>query len=527
MKQNRKKWTVLLVMLILCFSFGMIRAEDSALTPPFKDKDGNPIKLSWFAELHAPAAALLKNRGEGEVWKYWEDQYGLDIQWEHPSGNLDDAFNLMIASGVYPDIIEYGNWKNYPGGPDQAIADGIIVDLTQYVEQYCPNLMAYFEKDPLARYQLTSSDGKIWAFSKIFPNEDPWFGICIRQDLLNRFGLDMPQTIDDWYNVLSVFKENGVESPLNFQEEAFTTYGTFIGAWGILRNFYVADDHTVHYGPIEDAYRDFLSTMNKWYEEGLIDKEFASMDNSARDAKNLTGTAGAWTGSVAEQVGTYNAAMSKSDDDYLVVGAPYPKLHSDDGPTRFRQYSFPVRNYYVAISTSCKYVKEICMALDWMIGKEGSFTCTFGFENVSYTLDGKGDPHPTALLTDDPAGNPVANMMAKYAMRYGPFLCDKREAYFIADNDVYLAAQKTWADSASADGILPPYTLTAEESLEFAGIMAETKTYMDEMYLKFVIGLEPLDGYEDYVKNIQGMGIERALEIQNAAYQRYLASTGE
>ena len=43
------------------------------------------------------------------------------------------------------------------------------------------------------------------------------------------------------------------------------------------------------------------------------------------------------------------------------------------------------------------------------------------------------------------------------------------------------------------------------------------------MTLKFIFGTESLDNFDEYVKNIEGMGLSRALEIQNAALDRYNA----
>jgi len=51
--------------------------------------------------------------------------------------------------------------------------------------------------------------------------------------------------------------------------------------------------------------------------------------------------------------------------------------------------------------------------------------------------------------------------------------------------------------------------------------MNEINTYRDEMTLKFMFGTESLDKFDDYVKNIKNMGLDRALEIQNAALERY------
>ena len=51
--------------------------------------------------------------------------------------------------------------------------------------------------------------------------------------------------------------------------------------------------------------------------------------------------------------------------------------------------------------------------------------------------------------------------------------------------------------------------------------MNEINTYRDEMTLKFSFGTESLDQFDQYVKTIENMGLNRALEIQNAALERY------
>ena len=53
--------------------------------------------------------------------------------------------------------------------------------------------------------------------------------------------------------------------------------------------------------------------------------------------------------------------------------------------------------------------------------------------------------------------------------------------------------------------------------------MNEINTYRDEMTLKFILGDESLDKFDDYVKTLYDLGLERALEIQNAALERYNA----
>ena len=60
-----------------------------------------------------------------------------------------------------------------------------------------------------------------------------------------------------------------------------------------------------------------------------------------------------------------------------------------------------------------------------------------------------------------------------------------------------------------------------EESTELANIMIDINTYRDKMTLKLIMGQEPLSKFEDFVETIKGMGIDRAIEIKQAAIDRY------
>jgi len=63
-----------------------------------------------------------------------------------------------------------------------------------------------------------------------------------------------------------------------------------------------------------------------------------------------------------------------------------------------------------------------------------------------------------------------------------------------------------------------------EEADTVSSIMADINTYVAEMALKFVTGVEELnkDTYADYVENIKGMDLQGALDAQQSAYERYL-----
>ena len=68
--------------------------------------------------------------------------------------------------------------------------------------------------------------------------------------------------------------------------------------------------------------------------------------------------------------------------------------------------------------------------------------------------------------------------------------------------------------SAILAGLLAGVTYGLEQGREYL--------YQKEMTLKFIMGTESLDNYDEYVENLKRMGVERAVEIQQAAYDRYI-----
>ena len=50
----------------------------------------------------------------------------------------------------------------------------------------------------------------------------------------------------------------------------------------------------------------------------------------------------------------------------------------------------------------------------------------------------------------------------------------------------------------------------------------EIETYMNEMVDKFIMGVEPLDKFDDYVTQVNNMGLADVLAVYQAAYDRYM-----
>ena len=253
-----------------------------------------PLTLTCFMELDAKVSASKKSVAEVSSYQEIMEKTGITIQFQHPpAGQVQEQFNLMLASNDLTDIIYY-NWLSVPGGPAKAILDKQIIPLNDVIAQYAPNLTGIMEENETARKQSVLDDGTLYMFPmiRVRTGTEEWFrlvGPIYRKDWLDKLNLEAPTTIDEMYTVLKAFKEQDPNGNGQADEIPFTSQkaggesgylSAFAPAFGILNGFY-NDGGTVKYGPLEPAYRDYVETMNKWYTEGLVDPEYTINDAKA------------------------------------------------------------------------------------------------------------------------------------------------------------------------------------------------------------------------------------------------------
>jgi putative aldouronate transport system substrate-binding protein len=51
--------------------------------------------------------------------------------------------------------------------------------------------------------------------------------------------------------------------------------------------------------------------------------------------------------------------------------------------------------------------------------------------------------------------------------------------------------------------------------------MSDIISYVDDMTVKFIMGNEPISGYDEFVSRIKTMGIDQIIKIQQKALDRY------
>lgn len=494
------------------------------------DLSGNiPENLTIFSALGGNVASAGGSTfNDCLTFQLLEKDTGCHVEWQHPSsGAVDERFNVMIVSGEYPDAIVY-NWAKVKNGAQSYVDDGVIVDLTDYIETCMPNFYQYMQDHPELKKDITTDDGRILYIPFIRKEKElcTYQGPVIRKDWLDKLGLEVPKNTVELYEVLKAFKTrdpngNGKADEIPMGGVGFDSMmgiGGLMWSFGTTWTFHLKDGKVV-YGPTTKEFQEGLEYIAKLYSEGLIDIDYLLDDRSKYDAKFTNNTIGFGFG---YQPSTYYPVMN--DGTREVAGIGY--IAGTDG----KKYCFnpayvqQITTCSMAVSTSNKNVAGTLKWLDRLYGGDGYMYANFGQEGLSYEMK-DGEPVFTEYMTNNSNGKTFAQMVGlTCAVRDSAFPMLQSWDYYRQTLQPWgIKAIETWlADEPDTSCIIPAtMSLSAEESEIYTNAMTQIETYVKEEMNKVVTGKTSADNWPSVVEKINSMGISKVVEVENAAYKRY------
>ena len=502
---------------------------DEVTTP-----DTYPIEtdevLTYNVRMDSVLAGEVTSLNETPFAKELEKRTGIKVEFQHPTvGQEHESFNLMIASGEYPDIFET-NWYNNAGGPASAFNDGVIIPLNDVIEKVSPNMKALLEKDPTLKKDI-SVNGDIYCYPSYREGNlgATYYGVMARKDLLDEIGMAVPETIDEWEAVLTALKDK-VEYPLYIRLEPTwlsSSSNVLVGAYGIGGAFYV-DDGVVKYGPYEKEFKNWVEKMADWYKKGLINTDFAKPDSNAVSSNFVNGNIGMTIASNGSEFGTWLPILRENVDGAELVPVPYPVLNKGDYP-EFGQKSKSTNGYGGSISTQCKNIELAARLLDYGYSEEGQMLFGLGIEGTTYELK-DGVPQYLPLVTDSQKlqNKSMAQVLSLYARNTAaaPYLGAEKNrkvhsAAWYAEPAQYEAAT-VWGQTKAEEHALPNLAMSDEDSNRLSALVGDIYTYTDEHVVNMINGVDSLDGYDAFVAGLEQMNIKEALEIYQRAYDDYM-----
>lgn len=430
--------------------------------------------------------------------------------------SYSEKFNLMIATGEYPDMISTGD---YVGGYAQAVNDEVIIDITDLVENQALNYMALISQTEVTKKSAYSDDSKIYGFANITKEAAlPGSGPIIRQDWLDKLGLNSPETYADYEEMLALFQsELGATEPFvmnatgvdSIMLAGFDTYDGFYVKNGVITAGYNADEMLA-----------YVTMIHEWYEKGYIGQSFtANPTGQPEEATILSDNAGCWTSGY--QLTDYEEKAANPD--YSLRGALFPvqtqgaKVHTSYLPNVIDC------NVFFSITSCCDDPELAVKWMDFWYSEPGYYLANYGVEGLTYELV-DGEPVMTELMTNNPDGLDVRAAIMYYTVQlntpYYKNTSNLNSAYVAYE----LEARELWASNQDGTYVIPSaVAFNAEEAEAYGLHYTDIETYADENILKFIVGDRPLDEWDAYIESFDSLGLSICIDAYQSAYDRFIS----
>ena len=266
-----------------------------------------------FTETRSIVVEIYNRNNDGgtdpadNVWTKWIkeqmlEKYNVDVNF-YSISRWDEGTdtNNLLADHNAPDIcytydanmiVTYANMKDADGNPG-------VINLTPYIETYKDQLgdliallgeeNLFYDQDPVTG-ELWMIEGRRADVSRITT--------FIRKDWLDKLGLALPTTEEEFYNALVAFRDNA-ETLLGADADKMIPYSTSTDiGWrndlmSISKVAEDIDDATLFVYGYDDrhllvpGYKEGIRVLNKWYNEGLVWKDFGLYTDSTVEDDNM------------------------------------------------------------------------------------------------------------------------------------------------------------------------------------------------------------------------------------------------
>ncbi|MCC8101061.1 MAG: extracellular solute-binding protein [Clostridiales bacterium] len=381
-----------------------LASEDSGYQTTYGDKifDDVTITVEIFDRSNAPEGSTVVDNKWVDYVNQEMNKVGITVDFVAvPRSEESTKIQVMMASGTAPDLI-----LTY----DQNLATsyyekGGLTILNDYVdgEDQARNIKEYVTEETMDACRADNDE--LWGIAAKRDNTIQ-SNLFIRKDWLDILGMDVPETVDELYEVLKAFKE---ENPGNV-DNLIPFLSTYMGycSYSVMAGAFmtsVSDETEFNirsYRPVyaDDGYTEYLRFLNKLYNEGLTDPEYYTYisDSTQIAAVVASGRVGFYEGgfndNLAANKGSVLQTLRAANPDAEFVSIP-PLQSVNDGEQY--NWSYESNGAYLLIPKTCKNVEAVLTYLDWQGTRDGGYVLANGFEGEHYELE---DGIPVVIDTE-------------------------------------------------------------------------------------------------------------------------------
>ena len=453
------------------------------------DSEGGVVELTFY-----------NADGEEDPWtdpvaQVLTEKTGVKLKTEYPVSSDDQKVALMIAEQNYPDMI-------YAKGDAASLIDaGALIDMTDLIEEYGPNIRKMYGEE-FEKLKYSKDDPSIYQLSSYAVGGTNYKNsgtAQIQWAVLKENNYDVPDTLEKFEKMIKDYiaahptTEDGMDTIGLTLSTAdwhwMITLGNPAGyiAEGAPDNgqWLVDDDYNAMYKFRSDKVREFFKWLNRMYNEGVLDHEFATQTHEDYIAKIASGRVLAlldtdWDYGDGEKI---LKADGKLDKTYC--GIPLAMDEATKAPSLM--YQGLTTGQGVGITTACEDPVAAIKYLDFLCSDEGQVLVNWGIEGTNYFLDDEGHRYRTQEEIDESNNNKDYRKNTGVGFHNYPFPCygngiedSTGSTYTTASKDAVIAEyddeQKAACEAWGVDLLVDIFPQASEfETPKYSAIWAYTK----------------------------------------------------
>lgn len=475
------------------------------------------------------------------------EKTGVKLKVDHPVGEDKQRISLMIAEQNFPDMI-------YAKGDAGSLIDaGVMIDMTDLIEEYGPNIkkmygdefnkLKYSADDP-AIYQLSSYAMGGTKFEDSGTAQVQWA-------VMKENDYKIPETLEEFEQMLKDYKaahpttEDGSDTiglTLSASDwHWMITLGNPAGyiAEGAPDNgqWLIDDSYNASYKFTSLKIREYFKWLNKLYNEGLLDPEFATQTHDDYIAKIASGRVLALLDTQWDYLDAEKILKSDGKLEQTYCGLPLTATADLKAPSLM--YQGLATGQGVGITTACEDPVAAIKFLDYICSDEGQVLVNWGIEGTNYQIDENGHRYRTEEEIKEETENKDYKKTTGVGFHNYPFPCygtgvtdstgstyttDSKESIIAEYNEEQQAACKAWNVELLVD-IFPqpsefetpafPPTWAYSMPTDFVEISNKLDEIAQASLVGCVIGSEADfdSSYDKMISDLEGSDMEDAAQI--------------
>lgn len=513
---------------------------DTGDKDPF-GKYEEPVTVTSVLSYAEPPALCPKGitPEDNSFIKAAKDRFNIDVEWlwTAPEDQYDQKLGVALASGELPDVLVV----NKPVDYQNLLENEQIMPWNDALEYASDDFKDWIERDPSILKNVTNENGEIMALPQYWDPKRQVNIMMIRQDWLDEVGLEVPKTVEELEIVAMAFKEKmGADMGIGLTKKIIprdagsmsallNMFGSYPGDW------VEGADGTLVPGEVSANTKKGLEALNRYYEKGILSKEFALYDYAKQREEVLKEEIGILIGPFWTHDSTVGKEIAQNQDSKWVT-APIPTAEGTKGAI-LDQVS--VEKYWV-INKDCKNPEAVIKLFNLFVDFDVTFPEEAKPENGfawNWTPVNYFDPNDidkmfesfnaqikTGDFTKAPDTNgtnlsiwPYAEDYYKWKAGEGTYDSENKWGKYLAriDEDGAWGTVRTLVDEGKYE--LNRYYGIATDTMTSRRATLDKLT--EETYVKMVMGEMPIDQFEEYTKNWLALGGQDTIEEVNAWYQ--------